>query len=286
MFFNLIHGFFRPKRILFEKVSLPGNLMSRQLKRQQREADILAATIKLLDERSFLDLRMSDIAKAADCSMGAIYSHFSSKEDLLLGCANAICRIREPVKQRISQQDLPPHERMVLLCFCLWYGDDQYPGHYRLQQLAMNPSVWERASSQRYLAINEFSNELYAWMKVISKDLLEQHPTLVYSEELALELELGLFACTWGLFQIKESGFEVFNQVLSAEKAYEMHKRQIKRFFASWGIHPDHFDERLNALEVLAKKARPGRTAGLGIPDAMRLLVNVIYNYLFSTINE
>ena len=117
----------------------------------------------------------------------------------------------------------------------------------------MNPSVWERASSQRYLAINEFSNELYACL-MISKELLEQHPTLGYSEELALELELGLFACTWGLFQIKESGFEVFNKVLSAGKAYEIHKRQIKRFFASWGIHPDNFDERLNALEVLAKK--------------------------------
>ncbi|MCW7551104.1 TetR/AcrR family transcriptional regulator [Endozoicomonas gorgoniicola] len=228
--------------------------MSRQQKRQQREADILTATIKLLDERSFLDLRMSDIAKAADCSMGAIYSHFSSKEDLLLGCADAIFKMREPVKKRIFQLDLPPHERMVLMCFCLWYSDDQYPGHYRLQQLAMNPFVWERASSQRYIAINEFSNEMYSWMKVISKELLEQHPTLDYSEELALELELGLFACTWGLFQIKESGFEVFNKVLSPEKSYAMHKRQIKRFFTSWDIYPDNFDERLSALEVLTRK--------------------------------
>ena len=235
-------------------ISPPGNLMSRQLKRQQREADILAATIRLLDERSFLDLRMSDIAKAADCSMGAIYSHFSSKEDLLLGCANAICRMRKPLRQRISQQDLPPHERMVLMCFCLWHGDDLNPGHYRLQQLAMNPSVWERASSQRCLSINEFSNEMYAWMKVISKELLKQHPTLGYSEQLALELELGLFACTWGLFQIKESGFEVFSKVLSADQAYEMHKRQIKRFFTSWDLYPDNFDERLNALEALARK--------------------------------
>ena len=228
--------------------------MSRQLKRKQREADILAATIKLLDERSFLDLRMSDIAKAANCSMGSIYSHFSSKEDLLLGCADVTCRMRKSVKQRITEMALPPHERMTLLCFFLWYDDDQNPGHYRLQQLAMNPFVWERASSQRYLAMNEFRNEVYAWMKLICKELLEQHSTLDYSEELALELELGLFACTWGLFQIKESGFEVFNKVLSAEKAYAMHKRQIKRFFSSWDICPDNFDERLNALEVLARK--------------------------------
>ena len=229
--------------------------MSRQQKRQQREADILTATIKLLDERSFLDLRMSDIAKAADCSMGAIYSHFSSKEDLLLGCADAICKMRKTLKQRISsQQNLPPHEHMALLCLCMWFYDDLNPGHYRLQQLAMNPSVWERASTQRYQAINDFSNEMYAWMKVVSKDILEQHPALNYSEELALEFELGLFAATWGLFQIKESGFQVFDKVLSGEKAYRMHRQHIKRFFASWDIRPDNIDERLEVLEAQARQ--------------------------------
>ncbi|MET4695683.1 TetR/AcrR family transcriptional regulator [Endozoicomonas lisbonensis] len=227
--------------------------MSRQQKRQQREADILTATIKLLDERSFLDLRMSDIAKAADCSMGAIYSHFSSKEDLLLGCANTICRMMAPLKESISQQNLPPHERMVLLCFCMWYSDDQNPGHYRLQQLAMNPTIWERASTQRYQAINEFSNEMYAWMNTVSKQALEQHPSLPYCDDLALELELGLVSCMWGLYQIKESGFEVFGTVLSGDNAYSILKRNIKRFFSSWDISPDKFDDRLDALQILAK---------------------------------
>ncbi|AMO57756.1 hypothetical protein GZ77_13330 [Endozoicomonas montiporae] len=227
--------------------------MSRQQKRQQREAEILSATMKLSEERSFLDLRMSDIAKAADCSMGAIYSHFSSKEDLLLGCADTICRMRMPLKQRVSQQELPPHEHLALICLCMWLYDDLNPGHYRLQQLAMNPSVWERASTQRYQSINDFSNDMYAWMKVISKEILDQHPTLQHTEELALELELGLFSCTWGLFQIKESGFQVFDRVLSGDNAYEMHKRQIKRFFASWDIHADDIDERLDMLEVLAR---------------------------------
>ena len=228
--------------------------MSRQLKRQQREADILAATIQLLEERSFLDLRMSDIAKAADCSMGAIYSHFSSKEDLLLGCADAICRMKAPLKEQISQHDLPSHELMAMLCFCMWFADDMKPAHYRLQQLAMNPSVWERASTQRYQAINDFSNEIYAWMKVASKQLLEEHPTYIYSEELALQLELGLFATSHGLYQIKESGFQVFDEVLKNEKALAMHRQQIKHFFASWNIHPENIDERLIELEAISKK--------------------------------
>lgn len=228
--------------------------MSRQLKRQQREADILATTIRLLEERSFLDLRMSDVAKAADCSMGAIYSHFSSKEDLLLGCADAICKMRRPLKERISQQNLPPHELMAMLCFCMWHSDEMNPAHYRLQQLAMNPSVWERASTQRYQAINDFSNEMYAWMKAISKQLIEEHPSLEYSEELALQLELGLFACAWGLFQIKESGFKVFDKVLLGVEAHAMLRQQIRHFFKSWNVNPENFDERLIELEAISKK--------------------------------
>ena len=184
--------------------------MSRQLKRQQREADILTATIKLLEERSFLDLRMSDIAKAADCSMGAIYSHFSSKEDLLLGCADAIHRLRLPVMNSIIQQNLPPHERLILISFSMWIADDKFPNHYRLQQLAMNPSVWERASTQRTTGYNDFCNEMYDSVKLISKDIINKYSSLEFTEELALQLEIGIFSTCLGLFQIKESGFKVF----------------------------------------------------------------------------
>ena len=90
-------------------------MIPRQQKRQQREADILTATIDLLEERSIIDLSMSDIAKAADCSMGTIYSHFSRKEDLLLGCAHAFYQMRRPLTNHIQRMLLPPLEKMILL---------------------------------------------------------------------------------------------------------------------------------------------------------------------------
>jgi AcrR family transcriptional regulator len=61
--------------------------MVRSEKRQKREEMILDRAQDQVAEFGFLDLKMSDLAKAADLSVGTLYAHFASKEDLLLGIA-------------------------------------------------------------------------------------------------------------------------------------------------------------------------------------------------------
>jgi AcrR family transcriptional regulator len=47
-------------------------------------ANILDAAQNLFTSRNYADVTMSDIAKAADVTKGALYHHFASKEDLYL----------------------------------------------------------------------------------------------------------------------------------------------------------------------------------------------------------
>lgn len=226
--------------------------MSRQQKRQQREADILAATIQLLEERSFLDLRMSDIAKSADCSMGAVYSHFSSKEDLLLGAACTVSRCRLSVMEDILITPIAPWEKMVLLALIMWRLDDMKPQHYQLQQLAMNRSVWERASSQRSHEVNELSEYFHRVSIHLSKDALTQIPNIECSDENASEMEVGLFGLTLGLYQIKESGFETFANYFKQDKGLRQLINLIERYLAGWGINPKDYDQRVEYLGQLS----------------------------------
>ena len=53
-----------------------------------RRAQIIEAAIDCFLERGYTNTSMSDIIKASGLSSGSIYSHFSSKEDILISAIN------------------------------------------------------------------------------------------------------------------------------------------------------------------------------------------------------
>ncbi len=53
-----------------------------------RRAQIIEAAIDCFIKRGYINTSMSDIIKASGLSSGSIYSHFSGKEDILIGAVN------------------------------------------------------------------------------------------------------------------------------------------------------------------------------------------------------
>ena len=53
-----------------------------------RRAQIIEAAISCFLEKGYTNTSMSDIIKASGLSSGSIYSHFSGKEDILIGAVN------------------------------------------------------------------------------------------------------------------------------------------------------------------------------------------------------
>ncbi len=64
-----------------KKGARPGNLRSRQ--KEQREADILQAAIRVMAHRGYHQTRISDIAQEAGVAYGLVYHYFGSKEKIL-----------------------------------------------------------------------------------------------------------------------------------------------------------------------------------------------------------
>ena len=209
-----------------------------------REERIIVATFDLMEESSFLSLRMSDIANKAGCSMGTVYSHFSSKEDLLLACANHIQRLRIPLKTRIMELSLPAHEKLVLLCFTMWVFDDKYSHYIPVEQLALNPLIWERSSSHRHNLSNTVAAEIGLFIKQLSQQLLQEHPTLEYTDELAQEFAWDQLSKSVGFHTIKQAAFETF----TASSADEQYKRLMMRFLYSWSIQPQNPEQLIDSL--------------------------------------
>jgi AcrR family transcriptional regulator len=81
-----------------------GRRVAAAARRRKREAEILAATRALFDERGFRDAQIEDVAKAVGINRAIIYRHFAGKEDLF---ALAVVGYLEELRERLLTAVVP-----------------------------------------------------------------------------------------------------------------------------------------------------------------------------------
>lgn len=217
----------------------------RKQKRIQREADIISATMNLLKDCSFMELKMSDVAKAAECSMGAIYSHFSSKEDLLLGCATLIMNQRLEKIRALTCAVTDPLDQALLCCFMFWHEDNRSPRDYELCHLAWNPSIWQRASSQRSDEMNKVGKLKAQMLTGFCKRVFEERLHLPQTDNLIDEFMMSLGGLSIGIFHFKESSLGVSDSFVSAQRSSYLLIDCLARVLKGWDIESDDLKEDL-----------------------------------------
>ena len=74
--------------------------MTRQDAKALTRGRLLAEAQRLFRERGYGATSLEQVAEAAQVTKGAIYGHFSSKEDLLLSAARRTCCCRRPRPRR------------------------------------------------------------------------------------------------------------------------------------------------------------------------------------------
>ncbi len=123
---------------------------SRQARTRQREQHILETARTLVSVEGFLALKMSDVAQAASVSVGTLYTHFESKEDLIMALATQTWRGRLAGFNAIfAVNTLSWAERLVAAVFVDFLFSVDHPELFAAEQLAATPSVWEGASERR-----------------------------------------------------------------------------------------------------------------------------------------
>ncbi len=122
----------------------------RRARTRQREQHILETARTLVAAEGFLALKMTDVAHAASVSVGTLYTHFESKEDLIMALATQTWRGRLSGFEAIFAQDsLSWAERLVAAVFVDFLFSVDHPELFAAEQLAATPSVWEGASERR-----------------------------------------------------------------------------------------------------------------------------------------
>lgn len=211
--------------------------MSASEKRAQREAAIIQSTLLILKEKGFMDLKMSEVAKQAQFSMGTVYSHFSSKEDLLLGCAIHISKTIASVFAQVIKSPAPPMERLLTLNMAIWLCDARQPHHYFLRQLAMTPDIWQRASQERARSLDDIYQVISQIVESLIIELMAENPSITQEnrEDALADILMGIWSLGEGLFQISMSGFGLKQPSLQKDNGFGLLSTNLAKYLQGWG---------------------------------------------------
>ena len=121
--------------------------LSPKIDREERELRIINEAQKIIREDGFVNFKMSDLGKKSDMSVGTLYSHFPSKEDLLLGLHLSNLSLKERLFERVLQNDAwSPLEKLVGMTLADWDINRKLEELSEVDSLAKFPSIWKKAS--------------------------------------------------------------------------------------------------------------------------------------------
>lgn len=107
---------------------------------------ILDAAANCIERSSLLDFTMSAISKEAGLSIGSIYKHVQSKEDVLVALATGMYRHLYKIFSQILAFDLTIAEHLIALQLFCPYKSSLYSFAGNLDMLVSNEAVVQRAS--------------------------------------------------------------------------------------------------------------------------------------------
>ncbi len=100
-----------------------GRRRAAALRRKAREAEIIAATRALFDERGVRDAQIEDIARAVGINRAIVYRHFTGKEELFaLTLVGYLDEMRDALSCRLGSATAPPARLEAIVGAFVDYG--------------------------------------------------------------------------------------------------------------------------------------------------------------------
>lgn len=113
---------------------------------QEQEELILNAAADCIWESSVLDFTMSAVSKLAGLSMGSVYKHVQSKEDIIIALSMRSFAYMSEVFAKVLSLDLTTPEKIAGIALLSDEKIQVYPFDQELKSLATNPAILKRAS--------------------------------------------------------------------------------------------------------------------------------------------
>lgn len=219
-------------------------LSPRSQKVAARERHILDSAWKLVETDGFIALKISDLAKTAGVSVGTLYVHFESKEDLITAMAMDAWQDMEHVLAQALDSDGSPLQRLMAFSILNHRFNIKFPLRFEAMQLAGVPSIWQRASLRRHQQLPESCEAFEGRLAPVIRDAIEGGE--LHREG---ELDVQIDAFSHGLWAVN-MGNAYITYVFTPEAMREAHmerlhrdvRRHILALYRGYGWHSDDPD--------------------------------------------
>lgn len=178
-------------------------------RRRQREAEILAATRALFDERGVRDVQIDEIAKSVGTNRAILYRHFSGKEELFaLTLVGYLDELRENMAEVVASGDDPRTQLARLVGAFVDFGIT-YPAFVDCAQTLMRrpgPELLEEISES---ALFRLGRSISTCLAMLNSTLDEGAASGVFEVEDTTLLANYMYATGFGALQLARVGMVI-----------------------------------------------------------------------------
>ena len=215
------------------QVRTDGRRTAAATRRRHREAQILAATRALFDERGVRDAQIEDIAKAVGTNRAIIYRHFSGKEELFaLTLVSYLDELRERL-QEMADSHRDPGERLAAMTGAFVDYGVEYPAFVDCAQTLMRrtgPELLEEISES---ALFRLGRAISGCLKTLSDTLDEGVAQGVFAVEDTTLLANHMYASGLGALQLARVGMLVKEAAPGIPAITRVSPEQVKKYLVA-----------------------------------------------------
>lgn len=170
----------------------------------EQEDKVLCAAAACINEASLMEFTMSAIAKRAGMSMGSIYKHIHSKEDVLLALATKTQQRLKECFSDIYAQPITAPEHLIGLSLIDFNKVDPFPFSRHLEMLVSNHVILERASPIWRKRLEDSADALTRVCKSSIEAAISKDELIVKDSEADIghQVMLGIWSLNVGSIQV------------------------------------------------------------------------------------
>lgn len=168
---------------------------------QEQEEMILKAAEESIEESSILDFPMSQIAKRAGLSIGSVYKHVQSKEDVLIALAVRMYRNEYQAYKKILSMPVSTPEKLIGINLMHRWKTQTYSFESQLDNLVSTPALVERCSLGWLQQMRSHCQEVEQLFKQTFTEAADSGE-FISGHEAVEEINLALWSFTAGYFHM------------------------------------------------------------------------------------
>ncbi|EQB86942.1 hypothetical protein M918_11705 [Clostridium sp. BL8] len=186
-----------------------GSMKKSFLKR--KEAIILSA-IEIIDELGFQGLSTKELAKSQEITEGALYKHFTSKEEIILAVIDYYGHYDDIIAQTVEMKNMAPKDALV---FAVGFLAEYYENYPAITAIANSYEVFKYNSlaKDKIRAIHEKRVEFLSNL-ILRGVNLGDFPNSVKAEQFAKVIK-GFFRETISEWRMNDYNFSLKERILS-----------------------------------------------------------------------